>query len=64
MLKSQKIKREAFIMSVDEKKLMEEIKKMVAAKVSSSDEPGCKCCGKTPMETRWNVESKDKPVEA
>lgn len=51
-------------MSVDEKKFMEEIKKMVEAKVSASDEPGCKCCGKTPVETRWNVEGKDKPVEA
>ncbi len=52
-------------MAVDDKKLMEEIKKMVAAKVSASDEPGGKCCGKTPMEARWNiVEKKDKPVEA
>jgi len=64
MLILQKFKGGFFIMSVDEKKLMEEIKKMVAAKVSASDEPGCKCNGKTPMEARWNVEGKDKPVEA
>ena len=45
-------------------KYLEEIKKVFAAKVSSSDEPCCKCGGKTPMEMRWNVEEKDKPVEA
>lgn len=51
-------------MTVEENKMLEEIKKMVAAKVGSSDEPGCKCFGKTPMENRWNIQEKDKPVEA
>lgn len=51
-------------MDIAEEKIIEEIKKAMATKVSSSDEPCCKCCGKTPMEMRWNVEEKDKPVEA
>lgn len=51
-------------MDIKEEKIIEEIKKVFAVKVSSSDEPCCKCGGKTPMEMRWNVEEKDKPVEA
>ena len=51
-------------MSVEENKILDEIKKIIAEKVASSDEPGCKCFGKTPMENRWNIEKKDKPVEA
>ncbi len=52
-------------MAIDEKKLIEEIKNIVATKVSSSDEPGGTCCGKTPMEARWNVvDKKEKPAKA
>ena len=40
-------------MDIKEEKIIEEIKKAFAAKVSSSDEPCCKCGGKTPMEMRW-----------
>ena len=56
--------KEAVIMDINEEKIIEEIKRVFAAKVSSSDEPCCKCGGKSPMEMRWNVEEKDKPVEA
>lgn len=46
-------------MDINEEKIIEEIKKVFAAKVSSSDEPCCKCGGKSPMEMRWNVEEKE-----
>lgn len=51
-------------MDVKEEKIIEEIKKAVAAKVFSSDEPISVSKGKTPLEMRWNIEEKDKPVKA
>lgn len=51
-------------MDIEEKIIIEEIRKATATKFAASDEPCLKCAGKTPMEARWNMEAKDKPVEA
>lgn len=45
-------------MEQNEEKLLEEIKKAVADGIRE------KKGGKTPIETRWNLPGKEKPVEA
>ncbi len=51
-------------MDINEEKIIEEIRKSMCecAKADAKEQP--KTCGKTPMERRWNMEEKDKPVEA
>lgn len=43
-------------------KILEEVKKEKVSHKSPEAQPNCG--GKTPMERRWNMEDKDKPVQA